>query len=123
MSLRLSVLIISVLIMATVPKSTTEKISETVKENSTSQYMGYYELTAYAWTGNPCADGVYPQTGYTVACNDSRLWHRWVYIEGYGTYYCHDTGGMASNVVDIYMGDYDSCIQFGRRGANVYIVD
>lgn len=86
-------------------------------------YVGNYSLTAYMWTGNPCADGVYPEVGHTVASNDSRLWHHWIEIEGYGTYYVHDTGGMSSNVLDIYMGDYDACVQFGRRSANVYILD
>ncbi len=88
--------------------------------------MAYYstmELTAYMWTGNPCADGVYPAEGYTAACNDPNLWHKWVYIEGVGTYYIHDTGGMASNVIDIYMGTYDACVNFGRQSANVYILE
>lgn len=90
---------------------------------STGEYIGTFELTAYCATGNPCADGAYPQVGYTVACNDSRLWHHWIYIEGYGTFYVHDTGGMASNVIDIFMGSYDECIQFGRRSANIYYAD
>lgn len=86
-------------------------------------YLGAYELTAYIETGNPCADGVYPTVNHTVACNDPNLWHRWVYIEGYGTYYVHDTGGMPSyNIIDVYVGDYNSAVQFGRRTANVYIV-
>jgi 3D (Asp-Asp-Asp) domain-containing protein len=97
-----------------------EEEEETTTEGT---YVGYFELTAYCATGNPCKDGVYPQVGYTAACNDSRLWHHWVYIEGYGTYYIHDTGGMAVNVIDIFMGSYGECIQFGRRSANVYIVD
>ena len=42
--------------------------------------------------------------------------------EGYGRYFVHDTGGMASNVIDIYMGDYQTCINFGRQYARVYIV-
>ena len=87
-------------------------------------YLGSYELTAYMWTGNPCADGVYPECGYTVACNDPSLWHRWIYIEGYGNYYVHDVGGMPSyNIIDVYLGDYDSCVQFGRRSANVYLIN
>lgn len=88
--------------------------------------MTYYstmELTAYMWTGNPCADGVYPAEGYTAACNDPNLWHKWVYIEGIGTYYIHDTGGMASNVIDVYLGTYDACVNFGRQSANVYILE
>ena len=95
-------------------------------EMSPPEGMTYYstmELTAYVWTGNPCADGVYPAEGFTAACNDPALWHKWVYIEGVGTYYIHDTGGMASNVIDIYMGSYDACVSFGRQTANVYILE
>lgn len=86
-------------------------------------YMGNYELTAYIATGNPCADGVYPQAGYTVASNDPNLWHKWIRIEGYGDYYVHDTGGMSSNVIDIFVSSYDEAIQFGRRSAEVYIIE
>lgn len=86
-------------------------------------YAGHYELTAYIETGNACADGVYPQVGYTVACNDPALWHKWIYIDGIGERYVHDTGGMASNVIDVYVGDYDTAVQFGRQSADVYIVE
>lgn len=86
-------------------------------------YYARYELTAYIWTGNPCADGVYPEVGYTVASNDPNLWHRWIYIDGYGTYFVHDTGGMAINVIDIFYPDYESAIEFGRREADIYILD
>ena len=95
-------------------------------EMSSPEGMTYYsnmELTAYVWTGNPCADGVYPEAGYTAACNDPNLWHKWVYIEGVGLRYIHDTGGMASNVIDIYMGTFDACVSFGRQTANVYILE
>ena len=95
-------------------------------EMSSPEGMTYYanmELTAYIWTGNPCADGVYPAEGFTAACNDPVLWHKWVYIDGVGTYYIHDTGGMASNVIDIYLETYDACVSFGRQTANVYILE
>lgn len=91
-------------------------------ERFKASYAGSYELTAYIETGYPCADGVYPQVGYTAACNDPALWHKWVHIEGYGDYYIHDTGGMASNVIDIFVGSYDEAIQFGRREAEVYVI-
>lgn len=87
------------------------------------EYVGDFELTAYTHTGSNCADGVYPCAGVTVACNDERLWHKNIYIDGVGYFYCHDTGGMADNVVDIFMDSYDECIQFGRQSAKVYIVD
>lgn len=97
--------------------------TKTDSEASKGHYMGSYELTAYIATGNPCADGVYPQEGWTVACNDSRLWHRRIRIEGYGEYYVHDTGGMASNVIDVFVGSYNEAIQFGRKTAEVYIIE
>ena len=87
-----------------------------------ASFVGTYELTAYEWTGNPCANGNYPTVGYTVACNSLPLGTR-ILIEGYGEYVVEDTGGMGGGVIDIYMGDYDTCIQFGRRSANVYIIE
>lgn len=104
-------------------ENTTEVTTEEPTTESAYTYVGTFQLTAYTATGNPCADGVYPQVGYTVACNDKRLWHKWIYIEGYGTYYCHDRGGMANNVIDIFMKDRQTCINFGRQSANVYIVN
>lgn len=104
---------------------TAPKKEEAKEEASESQgeleYVGVYELTAYAWTGNPCANGNYPTTGYTVASNFFPLGTR-LYIEGMGEYVVEDRGGMADNVIDIYMGDYDTCIQFGRKQAGIFIV-
>lgn len=114
-------------------KATTQKMIVTPAEvimpepepepQSVYTYVGSYELTAYVWTGNPCADGVYPEVSYTCACNDPALWHKWIHIEGYGDYYVHDTGGMSSNVIDIFVGSYDEAINFGRRTAEVYIIE
>lgn len=84
--------------------------------------IGTYELTAYTWTGNPCANGNYPTECYTVACNSLPLGTR-IRIDGYGEYVVEDRGGMGNNVIDIYMNSYDSCIQFGRRSAEVYVID
>ena len=101
------------------------EVYETTTEGDAGMY--YYatlELTAYIATGNPCADGAYPQVGYTVASNDPALWHRRIHIEGYGDYYVHDTGGMGIGTLDIFYGDdYDGAIQFGRRMADVYVYE
>lgn len=99
------------------------EVVEDVGEPIGISYVGTYELTAYIATGNPTADGSMPSTGYTAACNDPALWHKWIHIEGYGDYYVHDTGGMSSNVIDIFVGSYDEAIQFGRRSAEVYIIE
>lgn len=93
------------------------ELHQEVKKKMT--YIGDYELTAYAWTGNPCANGNYPTCGYTVACNSLPLGTK-VYIEGYGDYIVEDRGGMPNNVIDVYMGDHNTCVQFGRRSAKIY---
>ena len=83
---------------------------------------GVFELTAYAWTGNPCANGEYPVEGYSVASNYYPIGTR-LYIEGVGERVVTDTGGMSSGVIDLYLGDEETCIQFGRQSANVYVIE
>lgn len=84
-------------------------------------YLGDYQLTAYEWTGNPCANGNYPTEGYTIASNTLPIGTR-VYIEGIGERTVEDTGGMSGNTIDIYMGDPGTCVQFGRQSGAVYII-
>lgn len=83
---------------------------------------GVFELTAYAWTGNTCANGEYPVEGYSVASNYYPIGTR-LYIEGIGERVVTDTGGMSSGVIDLYLGDEETCIQFGRQSANVYVIE
>ena len=84
--------------------------------------VGGFLLTAYEWTGNTCANGNYPTVGYTCASNyyplGTRLW-----IEGIGERVVEDTGGMGMNVVDIYMGDEETCIQFGVQEAQITVIE
>lgn len=98
-----------------------EEIEETTEDSRYALPLGHYTLTAYEWTGNPCANGNYPTESYTIACNSLPLGTR-VYIEGYGIYTVEDRGGMADNVIDIYLGDYDECIEFGVQEADVYLI-
>lgn len=104
-------------------RTNTEEVHEVYAESSgVGEYLGVYELTAYEYTGSPCANGNMPNAGYTVACNSLPLGTR-IYIEGYGYYVVEDRGGMAGNVIDVYLGDPGACIQFGRRTANVYLAN
>ena len=83
---------------------------------------GTYELTAYIATGNTCTNGEYPTAGYTIASNTLPLGTR-VYIEGLGERVVEDRGGMAGNVIDVFVSSYDEAIQFGRQTGEVYILD
>ena len=86
-------------------------------------YFGTMATTGYLATGNPCADGCYPIAGWTVACNDRRLWHKTIYIEGVGTRYVHDTGGMAVNVLDVFVGSISEAYAMTCSSRAVYIVE
>lgn len=83
---------------------------------------GTFQLTAYEWTGNRCANGNYPTVGYTCASNYFPMGTK-LYIEGVGVRVVEDTGGMSNNVVDVYMGDPGTCIQFGRQVGQVYVIE
>lgn len=95
--------------------------SDTNIPDSTSNTGSIFQLTAYTWTGNPMANGQYPYVG-ACASNYFPL-GTVLYIEGYGTYTVCDRGGMANNVIDIYMETYEECIQFGRRSALVTVIN
>ena len=86
-------------------------------------FHGHFVLTAYEWTGAPCANGAFPTVGYTVACNSLPLGTR-VYVDGIGERVVEDRGASwhYSNWMDIYLGDVSSCNAFGVREADVYIL-
>ena len=93
---------------------------ETNTQTAAAGFIGTYQLTAYTHTGNPMANGQMPYVG-AVACNSLPL-GTVIYIEGYGNFVVCDRGGMGGGIIDIFMNTYEECIQFGRRSANIYIV-
>lgn len=99
-----------------------EEIAEESPEEEL-EYLGTFEMTAYEWTGNPCANGNYPEVGYTVACNSLPLGTQ-VYIEGVGYRVVEDRGAEwhGSNWMDLYLGDVGSCYEWGVRSVEVYVV-
>lgn len=99
--------------------TTTEAYYKEVYRNPVpGDYIGTFELTAYEWTGYPMANGEYPYYG-ACASNYFPL-GTVLYIEGYGTFKVCDRGRMSDNVIDIYLGGVQECIEFGRRTAEVY---
>lgn len=101
-----------------------QKLDEIVKEENSRKYMGEFTLVAY-YQGNITSTGTRPQVNHTIAVDPKVIpYGSKVYIEGYGTYIAEDCGGgIKGNMIDIYMGSYNECIQFGRRKAKVYIIN
>lgn len=99
-----------------------EEIAEESPEEEL-EYLGTFDMTAYEWTGSPCANGNYPTVGYTVACNSLPLGTT-VYIEGVGYRVVEDRGAEWHGDwwMDLYLGDVDSCYEWGVRSVDVYIV-
>ena len=91
--------------------------------NESLEYIGSFDMTAYEWTGNPCANGNFPTVGYTVACNSLPLGTQ-VYIEGVGYRVVEDRGAEwhSDYWMDLYLGDVDACYEWGVRTVDVYIV-
>ena len=109
------------------PEDATRNIPEeepaVVEEEAEMEFLGYFDMTAYEWTGNPCANGNYPTEGYTVACNSLPLGTE-VYIEGVGYRVVEDRGAEwhSYNWMDLYLGDVASCYEWGVRTVAVYVV-
>lgn len=112
---------ISIEVNYATPTSAIEEPKKAKKPDMT--YFGTMATTGYLATGCPCADGNYPSTGWTVACNDSRLWHKKIYIEGIGIRYVHDTGGMPIDVLDVFVGSLDEAYNITSYNRKVYIVE
>jgi len=99
-----------------------QKKSAGNSDGNVGRYLGSYMVTAYEWTGDPCANGCYPTTGYTVACNSLPLGTH-IYIEGVGERVVEDRGGGGSDWIDLYLGDPDACWNWGVKYRDVWIVD
>ena len=102
-----------------------EEVRELQGEVTKAQQLSYstreYEITFYAPTGNLTASGTVPQVGRTVACNSLPIGCH-VLINGH-EYVVEDTGGMGSNVIDIFVGSEEEAYQLGRQKAIVQILN
>ena len=85
-------------------------------------YMGTWHMTAYYETGCLTASGVYPEVNVTAAHN-SLPFGTEIYIQGYGIWTVQDRGpsSMGTEWCDLYLGNYDTCVQFGSQYADVWI--
>jgi len=88
-----------------------------------------FEATAYCY-GNITKTGTSPVEGRTIAVDPeviplgSRVYvscESWPEVNGW--YIAEDTGGVIKgNIIDVYMQDYDTCLQFGRRQVEVRVL-
>lgn len=85
--------------------------------------LGTYTITAYEWTGNPCANGNYPTEWYTVASNYFDFGTE-LYIDGVGYVVVEDRGASyhGDYWLDLYLGDVATCYEWGVQNREVYLV-
>lgn len=95
------------------------------KDNPLGEYqvLGNWRITAYYETGLNTASGVYPEPHVTAAHNTLPFGTE-LYVAGYGFWTVQDRGpgSMGTEWMDIYLGDYSTCVQFGEKHAEVYLV-
>ena len=95
------------------------------KDNPLDEYqtLGNWRITAYYETGLNTASGSYPEEHITAAHNTLPFGTE-LYVAGYGFWTVQDRGpsSMGTEWMDIYLGDYSTCVQFGEKQAEVYLV-
>ena len=106
-----------------------EQVPAPVQEPSRGERVLMMEATAYCY-GNITKTGTSPVEGRTIAVDPeviplgSKVYvscDTWPEIDG--TYVAEDTGGaIKGNIIDVYMQDYDTCLQFGRRQVEVRVL-
>lgn len=111
--------------------SVTSRSSSTTRSTSSSNltYLGTYKLTYYCSCTKCCgksdgitASGVKAQEGVTVASNSIALGTK-ISINGQ-IYTVQDRGGMASNVIDIYVSSHEKALKLGvKTNVPVYKVN
>jgi 3D (Asp-Asp-Asp) domain-containing protein len=82
------------------------------------------EATAYTYTGNRTATGVWPREGLIAV--DPRVipLGTQVYVEGYGYAVAADTGGaIKGNIIDVFFPSLQRCLDWGRRPVQIYILN
>lgn len=97
-------------------------------EKQASSHIGKFKLTAYCsctkccgeWAGGPTASGSYPVAGRTVAMAGVPFGTK---LSINGHVYTVEDRGTPYGHVDIYFNSHEEALQFGKKYANVYIVE
>lgn len=101
-------------------KRTDDVAAAQTKSNNNSSYLGKYKLTYYCSCSKCCgksdgitASGKKAQEGITVASNSLPLGTK-ISINGH-IYTVQDRGGMASNVIDIFVSSHQKALNLGVK--------
>lgn len=80
--------------------------------------------TAYTYTGNSTATGVWPYVGGVAVDPAVIPLGSKLYIEGYGPAQAVDTGGLIKgDRVDLFFESAEECFSWGKRKVNVYVFE
>ncbi len=122
----ISTAVILVILTVNVPSTAIEPSVSSVQEPSRSERILICEATAYCY-GTVTKTGTNPVEGRTIAVDPeviplgSKVYvscESWPEIDGW--YIAEDTGGaIKGHIIDIYMKDYNDCIQWGKRQVEV----
>ena len=81
------------------------------------------EATAYTYTGNPTASGIYPREGLIAVDPNVIPLGSYLYVEGYGYAIAADTGGaIIGNKIDVFFPSLKECLEWGRRPTQVFLL-
>ena len=96
---------------------------EHVYDPKNYEYIGMWLITAYTHTGSACANGNYPTSGYSIACNSLDFGTK-IYIDGIGERVVEDRGpsSLGSDWCDVFMDTYSECMAWGNQMRAVYLV-
>lgn len=114
----LATAIITIGIMLSTPAELPAEPQETAPAR---EYIGEYEVTAYAG-GSLTATGTVPRPYRTVAVDPQVIPYGTIlYIEGVGEVVAEDCGGaIKGQRLDIYLPSEGECVQWGRQSREVW---
>jgi len=88
--------------------------------------LGMFTVVAYCQGGNGLltATGVTCKAGRTVAVDPKVIpYGTRIYIDGIGERIAEDCGGFRGKVVDVYFLDRETCLSWGKRQREVWIIE